>query len=102
VTKKHILAVVAALIPTVGCTPRTPIRWSKTGGSYDAYLEDRYACIQGARTTVSAVYLDPTYGGGGGSHEVISPGIFRACMSARGYVEDPSGAFGPPPIPGHH
>jgi hypothetical protein len=89
---------VAALAAVQACAPAAPLeihRWAKPNASYDDFLKDRYACIHDARSNVSSAFIE---GGTGGarSGEILRGDIYKACMAARGYREDPNG-FEPPP-----
>ena len=95
----HQLALfVAALAALQACAPQQPPihYWSKPGATYDDFLKDRYACIQDARSRVSDAFVQGDFGAAS-SDEVITANIFLPCMAARGYREDPTGPFGPPP-----
>lgn len=75
--------------------PPKPASWSKPNGTYESYMQDRYACLQDARVKVSGGFA---YGGSAavGSHETESRSLFMGCMGAHGWMPDPNG-FAPPP-----
>jgi hypothetical protein len=68
--------------------------WSRADSTYQDYLKERYACIQDARAGVYNALYDKTGGAAHGA-EVVDRGIFKACMSARGWTSGPEG-FRPP------
>ena len=75
--------------------------WSKPGASYDAFLQDRSACIQAARTTsggfVSGGVGDLLPPDAALSGDVVNAQIFWPCMAAHGWGYNPAGGYGPPP-----
>ena len=74
--------------------PSIIISWSKPGATREQFLKDRYDCIKDARGQASQGYIG-AYGGAERSAPVVSLSVFKPCMSARGYTEDPNG-FSPP------
>lgn len=88
---------IAALLVT-GCATApapAPVLLSKPGGTYDVFLQDRYACISEARSTVSSGVATPR-AATASSGEIVRIDFYLACMSARGYRQDAAG-FAPPP-----
>ncbi len=71
---------VFAVISAAGCT-HLRFTWSKPGGTYDQYLSDRFECFK-----QSPSRSEP---------DKINPLLFKACMTARGWRQDPNG-YGPP------
>jgi hypothetical protein len=96
------LAVLALAVCTdvlSGCTTRPPpplTRFAKAGATQDAFMKDRYACIQQAQQTRSVASINQ---GRGGAYTgvVISRGVFMSCMGARRYAFDPNGPLAAPP-----
>jgi hypothetical protein len=91
------MAIVAAIIILTlsACAGPHIYLWAKPGASYDDYLKDRYACLQDARVPVSSGFM---YNGVGSmsSGQAISLPVMVSCLSAKGWVESPTG-FAPPP-----
>ena len=81
------------------CAPQLPqiALWSKPGASYDAFLQDRSACIQAARTT-SGGFVSGGVGElpPGAALSSVNAQIFWPCMAARGWSYNPAGGYGPP------
>jgi hypothetical protein len=72
--KAWIKAALAVPLALAACTePPPPVpqvyRWAKPGASYDDYMSDRFDCAS----------------------QVISLGMYKACMGARGWRQDPAG-----------
>jgi len=65
-------------------------RWTKPGASQEAFMRDRYVCIQQAQQHTSGI-------GSVVGTIVINRPLFVSCMAALGYVEDPNGNLYPPP-----
>lgn len=76
---------------TSGCASQ-PVRFSHATADDRTYIKDRYQCLQEARG-------QHAQGSRAGyeSKGVVNGGLFRSCMSARGYRPDPNGQFAPPP-----
>lgn len=70
------------------------MKWSRPGGTYQQYSQDRYSCLQQAKTPVASSYAN-AYVGSASSGYAESAGLFTSCMGARGWVPDDNG-FGPP------
>jgi hypothetical protein len=76
--------------------PRQTVHFDKPGGSQQAFMQDRFFCIQQAQQTRSASYVNQ-YGGESRGQVVTSQGIYTACMGAKGYVMAQNGPFFAPP-----
>ena len=96
-------AIVTLTLALSACAPQLSqiALWSKPGASYDAFLQDRSACIQAARTThpVSLIpggapELPPAEAVSG---EVVNAQIFWPCMAARGWSYNLAGGYRAPP-----
>jgi hypothetical protein len=98
---------ITACVVLAGCAsavfdPPPKIRWSHATANQQAFMKDRYACLQEAQQHRSAGtgFVSSTYGGIGtastSSGVVTNGGLFTACMGAKGYTLDPNGRLGPP------
>ena len=58
-----------------GCAAAQPTRWEKPGATQEAFMRDRFVCLQ--QTPLVAGNYNTT--------------LFAACMGARGYKEDANG-----------
>jgi len=58
-----------------GCAAAQPTRWEKPGATQEAFMRDRFVCLQ--QTPLVAGNYNMT--------------LFAACMGTRGYKEDASG-----------
>ncbi|MGC9955202.1 MAG: hypothetical protein ABSD21_13155 [Rhizomicrobium sp.] len=82
------LVIVALALSASGCAlfskPRI-IKWSKPNATYQMYAQDRYTCLQQARTPVSGAYV---YGNMGSSSSgyAESASLLMACMAAHGWA----------------
>jgi hypothetical protein len=95
----RILCVAAISLAVAACTTAPPqyptFKYAKPGGTYQEYLEARHDCLLEARKqTTRTAYVGNL--GAGVSDQQISGGVLVACLSARGWLQDPNG-FGPPP-----
>ena len=95
--------VVTLVLALSACAPQLSqiALWSKPGASYDAFLQDRFACIQAARITrpVSLIpggapELPPAEAVSG---EVVNAQIFWPCMAARGWGYNLVAGYRAPP-----
>jgi len=59
-----------------GCAAAQPARWEKPGATQEAFMRDRFVCLQ-------QTPLDRT-----GNYNTT---LFAACMGTRGYKEDANG-----------
>jgi len=69
--------------------------WMKPGATQDQFAQDRYACMQESRSSISRGYAVGGFNAGNGvvlpatgqsySGETIIEPLFVACMGARGY-----------------
>ena len=57
------------------CAAAQPTRWEKPGATQEAFMRDRYVCLQ--QTPLVAGNYNTT--------------LFAACMGTRGYKEDANG-----------
>jgi len=58
-----------------GCAAAQPTRWEKPGATQEAFMRDRFVCLQ--QTPLVAGNYNTT--------------LFAACMGTRGYKEDANG-----------
>ena len=81
--KAWIKAALAVPLALAACTEPPPpapqvFRWAKQGATYEGYMSDRFDCAR----------------------QVISLGMYKACMGTRGWRQDPAGfeaRLGDPP-----
>lgn len=90
-------AVAAYAIVLAGCatappTPQQMMHYSKPGADQTQFMHDRYDCLQQAQQNRTAVV-----GNIAANNVVESRGLFMSCITARGYVPDPSGNLPAPP-----
>ena len=64
-----------------GCAAQ-PMHWAKPGATQEAFMQDRYACLQQTPKNASWAYNGP---------------LLISCMAARVYKEDPNGNLTVPP-----
>ena len=71
-----------------GCAAAQPSHWEKPGATQEAFMRDRYVCLQQTPQDRAGNY---------------NTTLFASCMGARGYKEDPNGDLSPPPqaVVGH-
>ena len=74
------LAVMTIVVGGCAVTPQ-PQHWAKPGATQEAFMKDRYACLQQTPQDRPGVY---------------NTTIFISCMGARGYKEEPNGDLSPP------
>jgi hypothetical protein len=72
------------------------MHWSRAGTSQEAFMKDRYVCLQEAQQGRSAGYVD-RYGGSSVGTVVTNGPLFTSCMIARGYSKDADGLLVAPP-----
>src|SRR6516165_2012852 len=65
-----------------GCAAAQPTRWEKPGATQEAFMRDRYVCLQQTPQDRAGNY---------------NTTLFAACMGTRGYKEDANGNLFPPP-----
>jgi hypothetical protein len=59
-----------------GCTAAQPTRWENPGATQEAFMRDRFVCLQQTPLDRAGNY---------------NTTLFAACMGARGYKEDANG-----------
>jgi hypothetical protein len=67
---------VVALLLLGGCAAAQPTRWEKPGATQEAFMRDRFVCLQQTPLDRAGNY---------------NTTLFAACMGARGYKEDANG-----------
>jgi uncharacterized lipoprotein len=63
-------------------------RWYKDNTSDQQFYQDEYACTQEAQQPTSNAQVNP-YGGTSQSGMTLNHQIYKSCMYARGYREQP-------------
>jgi hypothetical protein len=76
--------------------PKPLARYSKAGATQEAFMKDRYECLQQSEQRVSGAFVS-AYGGASNSQMLPSCGVWFACLGARGYTVDPNGNLSAPP-----
>lgn len=88
------VALALAVTVLAGCAQDVPtVRWAKPGASYDAFVHDRAACADEARSEQRPFYLGGAHYGG--RPDAVESGLFIPCMAARGWHDDPKGFAAP-------
>ena len=59
-----------------GCAAAQPMRWEKPGATQEAFMRDRFVCLQQTPLDRAGNY---------------NTTLFAACMGTRGYIEDANG-----------
>jgi hypothetical protein len=86
----------AALVALGSCaTPPAPLGRDKPGATMEAFMSDRYACLQESSGRVSSATVNAN---GGQSSSAISCNyqLYDACMNAKGYYVVQYGRFQAP------
>ena len=95
------LTVVTLILALSACAPQLSqvALWSKPGASYDAFLQDRFACIQAARITSPGGFVSGGVGElpPGAALRSVNGQIFWPCMAARGWSYNLVGGYRAPP-----
>jgi hypothetical protein len=73
-----------ALVIASGCAQQAEKVWFKSGATQEIFAQDRYRCIQEARTPYSNTYVNP-YAGASVSDVRTDWTVFNACMEAKGW-----------------
>jgi hypothetical protein len=93
-------SIVTLALALSACAPQLSqiALWSKPGGSYDAFLQDRFACIQAARIT-SGGFVSGGVGElpPGLASRSVNGQIFWPCMAARGWSYNLAAGYRAPP-----
>jgi hypothetical protein len=78
-----IAAAGVVLIGLNGCASQPPPRFAHATSNQQAYMQDRYVCLQEAQQRLSGSYVNQ-YGGSSQSRVVTNRGVFFGCMAAKG------------------
>jgi len=76
------LAIMASAAMLNGCAAQQQMHWAKPGATQEAFMSDRYACIQQTPQNNAGAY---------------DRALLINCMEAHGYSEDPNGNLVAPP-----
>ena len=77
------------------CATSPPLGREKVGATIEAYMADRYSCLQESSGRVSSAFVNSQIGA---SSSAVSCNyqLYDACMNARGYYVVQNGRFQAP------
>lgn len=89
------IAWASAALLLAGCAGEDlpSVKWSKSGATYEQFVQDREACATQAREQSQPFYVaGQRYAG---RPDAVDSGLFLPCMTDRGYHQDPKGFAAP-------
>lgn len=97
-TAVGVLALLASSMFTSACVKAPPptLHFEKPGANQQAFMEDRYGCIQSSQQARTRAVVDRDGGVSNGAI-VTSRSVFLSCMGAKGYQLTERGPLSVPP-----